>query len=84
MSLVSNPTTFTVPALTPPLVIVASDPKRVLPNPLRLATVNVPVLALKFTLFNPRFALLTAPTLNPAPLTLANPLPSTVSVAAPL
>ena len=80
MSLVSSPITSTVPFAIPP-VIVALLPKRVLPNPLRLASVIVELAPLKFTALVLVFALLTAPRLRPVPLIVANPLAFTLSAA---
>jgi hypothetical protein len=83
MSLVKRPATFTVPRLSPP-VIVAFDANRVFPAPLNPANVVVPVAPVKYTLFDAVFRLLTAPRLKPVPLIVANPLAFTLSVAAPL
>ena len=81
MSDVSRPATFTVPRLSPP-VIVAFDANRVFPAPDSDASVIVPLAAVKDTLSAVAFRLLTAPRLNPIPLIVANPLASTLRVAA--
>jgi hypothetical protein len=82
MSLVSRPATFTVPRLIPPLVIVAFEANRVFPAPLNTANVVVPLTPVKYKLFAVVFRLLTALRLKPVPLIVANPLVSTLRVAA--
>ena len=59
---VRRPVTLITPTETPP-VIVAADPKVVLPAPVSEASVMVPVEAVKFSAFaSVAFALVTAPT----------------------
>jgi hypothetical protein len=79
---VNNPATFTIPSLIPPPLIVALLPNRVLPTPLNPLNVIVPLAAVKYTLSATTFALLTLLKLNPVPLTIAVPLPSTLNPAA--
>ena len=70
-----DPPTVTTPALTPPLVISALLANLVLPSPDKLPTVMVPLVALKRRLLAAVFALLTAPSVPPAPVKEAVALP---------
>ena len=83
-SVVSKPTTVTVPAETPP-VIVAALPKRVEPAPVSEARVIVPVSPEKFRLLAVVLAFVTAPeSVRPVPEIVAVPKDVMSRVAAAL
>jgi hypothetical protein len=75
---VNSPVAFTVPAEIPP-VTVPLLPNVVAPDPLKLAKVTVPVVALKLSALVAVLALLTAPRVWPELAKSAKPLAPSVS-----